>query len=118
MAQVIGGSKTPVCGGADLLELVEVHRVGQLKRYKGGTLLFWQDDPVECLFLVKTGKAKTFSLSPAGKAPWVEQFDDGSYIIRPRYRVEQGGRHDDSYVHAYRTMPLWSFAQELGLVAT
>jgi len=67
MAQVIGGSKTPACSGADLLELVEVHRVGQLKRYSSGTLLFWQGDPVECLFLVKTGKAKTFSLSPAGK---------------------------------------------------
>ena len=53
---------------------------------------------------------------PAGKAPWIEQFDDGSYMIRPQYRVDSGGQHDDEYVHAYRTIPLWSFAKDLGLV--
>ncbi len=53
---------------------------------------------------------------PNGKAPWIERFDDGTYMIRTMYRVENGGRHDREYVHTYRTVPLWSFAIDLGLV--
>ena len=53
---------------------------------------------------------------PAGKAPWFERFDDGSCIIRTGYLRDSGGRHDDMYVHAYRTGALWSFACDLGLV--
>ena len=53
---------------------------------------------------------------PAGKAPWFDRFDDGSCMIRTGYIRETGGRHDDSYVHAYRTASLWSFSRDLGLV--
>lgn len=54
---------------------------------------------------------------PAGKAPWVEQLDDGRYLVRALYRTEKAGAHDDSYLHAYRTRPLWSYVQDMGLVA-
>lgn len=53
---------------------------------------------------------------PNGKAPWFERFDDGSAVVRPGYRREKGGKGDRSYLHAYRTTPLWSFACDLGLV--
>lgn len=53
---------------------------------------------------------------PNGKAPWFERFDDGSYIVRPAYLREQGGLHEDEYVHYYRTGPLLSFARDLGMV--
>ena len=53
---------------------------------------------------------------PGGKSPWFERFDDGSYVIRPGYRRYEGGRRDQEYAHGYRTVPLWSFAQDLGLV--
>jgi hypothetical protein len=53
---------------------------------------------------------------PAGKAPWFDRFDDGSFMIRTGYIRDSGGRHDNSYVHAYRTTSLWSFARDLGLV--
>lgn len=56
------------------------------------------------------------SKPPAGKAPWFDRFDDGSSMIRTGYIRDRGGRHDDSYVHAYRTTSLWSFARDLGLV--
>jgi len=56
------------------------------------------------------------SKPPAGKAPWFDRFDDGSCMIRTGYIRETGGRHNDSYVHAYRTASLWSFARDLGLV--
>jgi len=53
---------------------------------------------------------------PKGKNPWLEQFDDGSAVIRPLYRREKPGRHDDSYVNMYRTAPLQSFLLDLRVV--
>jgi len=54
---------------------------------------------------------------PDGKQPWFERFDDDTLMIRPLYRRDKPGRHDDSYVHAYRTTPLWSFATDLRAVS-
>ncbi len=54
--------------------------------------------------------------SRAGKMPWFDRFDDGTYLIRPGYVREYRPRHDDGYVHAYRTHSLWSFASDLHLV--
>ncbi|MDP1559974.1 MAG: hypothetical protein Q8M16_01085 [Pirellulaceae bacterium] len=53
---------------------------------------------------------------PEGKAPWFDRFDDGSCMIRTGYEREGGARHDDAFVHAYRTKSLWSFARDLRLV--
>jgi hypothetical protein len=53
---------------------------------------------------------------PNGRAPWLDWFDGGAVMVRPGYARESGGRHDNSYVHAYRTTPLHSFAVDLGLV--
>ncbi|WP_404308758.1 hypothetical protein [Neorhodopirellula lusitana] len=53
---------------------------------------------------------------PAGKAPWFDRFDDGSYLIRPGYIREYEPRPASDYVHAYRTHSLWSFARDLKLV--
>ncbi len=53
---------------------------------------------------------------PAGKAPWFDRFDDGSYLIRPGYIRDYKPRPASDYVHAYRTHSLWSFARDLNLV--
>lgn len=53
---------------------------------------------------------------PNGKAPWLERFDDGTYLIRPAYLRDKPGLHKDEYVHYYRTGPLLSFSRDLGLV--
>ena len=50
---------------------------------------------------------------PNGKAPWIEISTSGSYLVRTAYRRDTGGTHDDGYVHAYRTSPLWSFLLDL-----
>ena len=55
------------------------------------------------------------SKPPDGKNAWFERFDDGSFIIRPLYRSDEGGTHDTRYVHAYRSGSLASFAQDLQL---
>lgn len=53
---------------------------------------------------------------PNGKAPWFWRYDDGTLSVRAAYRREEGGRHDDEYVHTYRTNPLKSFCRDLGLI--
>jgi hypothetical protein len=53
---------------------------------------------------------------PQGKNPWFERFDGGGYVIRPLYRRDLPGRHDDRYLHAYRTGTLLSFAHDLHLI--
>ena len=53
---------------------------------------------------------------PNGKSTWFERFDDGGVIIRPEYRTDKAGTHDDGYVHLFRTPSLWQFANDLKLV--
>lgn len=55
---------------------------------------------------------------PVGKSPWFERFDDGGAIIRPLYRRDLPGRRDESYLHAYRTGSLYTFARDLHLLPT
>jgi hypothetical protein len=53
---------------------------------------------------------------PNGKNPWFERFDDGGLFIRPLYRRSKKGRHDGSYVNAYRTHSLRSFLSDLNML--
>jgi hypothetical protein len=57
------------------------------------------------------------SKPPAGKAAWFDRFDDGTYLIRTAYLMKEAPSSDDaSYVHAYRTQSLWSFARDLRML--
>lgn len=56
------------------------------------------------------------SKPPAGKAPWVDRFDDGRFLIRSGYVRDKFGGPSAEYAHAYRTASLWSFACDLRLV--
>ena len=53
---------------------------------------------------------------PEGKQPWVEFFDDHTFRCRPLYLREKPPRNDGSYVHLFRTNPLWSFASDLRML--
>lgn len=53
---------------------------------------------------------------PRGKAPWVECFDDGRYMVRAQYRRVAAPEDAAGYVNAYRAGPLWRFAWDLGWV--
>jgi hypothetical protein len=53
---------------------------------------------------------------PNGKAPWVETLSDGGFLLRVNYRLDQFPDLITRYVHQYRTNPLWSFANDLGMV--
>lgn len=54
--------------------------------------------------------------APGGKRPWIDTFSDGRVAIRPGYTVDAFEPSPDQYVHAYRTVPIWSFACALGIV--
>ena len=55
---------------------------------------------------------------PNGRAPWLDWFANGKVMVRAGYVREEGGRHTADYVHAYRTMPLYSFAMDLGMLSS
>jgi hypothetical protein len=50
---------------------------------------------------------------PFGKAPWIEPFEDGSYMIRPLYRQDDPKEKTDEYVNRYRIYSLISFLNDL-----
>jgi hypothetical protein len=56
------------------------------------------------------------SKPPAGKSPWVDVFDDGTLMVRSGYMRDSFPGPSDEYVHAFRTVSLWSFAKDLRLV--
>jgi hypothetical protein len=50
---------------------------------------------------------------PAGKAPWVIRYEDGRYVVRPQYRLDEFVPSNGKYVFFYRTGPLSDFADDL-----
>ena len=54
---------------------------------------------------------------PNGKRAWFDTFGDGRVAIRPAYTVADFVPQPDTFVQAYRTKPIWSFASDLGRVA-
>jgi hypothetical protein len=53
---------------------------------------------------------------PNGKRSWFDVFSNGRLAIRPGYRIENFEPQPTEFVHAYRTQPLWRFAEDLGQV--
>ncbi len=102
--------------------------VGETVRFQEAFLEFGDSLPPESWVntLMEHHKRVQKGKPPAGKAPWVERFDDGAYMIRPAYRNQytfdqENGLDEEldeevKYVHRYRTKSLWSFALDLGLV--
>ena len=96
----------------------QIEPYGQLGRYLLNFNVFsektsaveWTNQLLEHHIKVQRNKP------PNGKNPWFDRYDDGSVAIHAGYRRDEGGRHDDSYVHMYRTNSLWSFAQDLEMI--
>ncbi|MFZ5565224.1 MAG: hypothetical protein ACOZBW_14370, partial [Thermodesulfobacteriota bacterium] len=83
----------------------QIEPYGQLERYlvnfnafsEKTSAIEWTNQLLEHHIKVQRNKP------PNGKNPWFDRYDDGSVVIHVSYRREEGGRHDDSYVHMYRT---------------
>lgn len=55
---------------------------------------------------------------PSGKRPWFDTFGDGRVAIRPGYTLADFSVQPETFVQAYRTNPIWSFACDLGRVTS
>jgi len=53
--------------GSDLLAWVEYGHIGEVQTFRRGRMLFWQGDPVEHIYLVKSGAVKVNTISQDGK---------------------------------------------------
>ena len=53
---------------------------------------------------------------PNGKNPWFLYDESGQFRLRPGYYTEEGGKHNEEYVHAYRSRSIWGFLSDLGVV--
>lgn len=51
-----------------ILEQVTASHNARLKQYRKGEVLYWQGDPAEFVFVLKTGKVKLFPMSAKGQA--------------------------------------------------
>ena len=52
---------------SNIIQLLEPHGIGQVQTYPLGSVLYWQGDPVDYVFLVKRGAIKISSLSRDGE---------------------------------------------------
>lgn len=53
--------------GLTLLKMLEEEHIGQIRKIQRGRMLYWQGDPVECIYAIRSGAVKAFSTSPDGK---------------------------------------------------
>ena len=58
-----------------LLKEVAAHM--QLREYQRGDVLFWEDDPCDGLYILQTGSAKIYRLSPQGRQYIVRILQEG-----------------------------------------
>lgn len=52
---------------ADLLQLVQALHAGRRVHFAKGSILHWQGDPVEAIWIVESGAVKVFATSPEGR---------------------------------------------------
>lgn len=53
---------------------------------------------------------------PGGKRPWIDLMGNGRMAVRRQFEVTDFAARSGEYVHAYRTVPIWQFATDLGRV--
>jgi len=86
-----------------------VHSFDDIDARNGGK--YWAEQLINHHLRIQKNKP------PLGKNPWFDRFDDNTFYIRPMYcRDRQPDPNNNSYVHYYRTRPLWDFLKDLGKV--
>jgi methanogenic corrinoid protein MtbC1 len=53
--------------GLAILKVLEEERIGKIRKVQRGRMLYWQGDPVESIFAIRSGAMKAFSTSLDGK---------------------------------------------------
>ena len=97
MAEVVGIEEELRRVGSDILRLVASHHIGRLKQYKQGSVLYWQGDPVEHIFVVKEGAVKVSSVSRDGRIYTYDILGAGRLVGATTYLL---GRDHESMAEA------------------
>jgi 5-methyltetrahydrofolate--homocysteine methyltransferase len=66
-AGMAGGLEQPHPVESDILQLLEAHGIGELRTCRMGTVLYWQGDPVDHIFVIRSGAVKVSSISRDGR---------------------------------------------------
>jgi 5-methyltetrahydrofolate--homocysteine methyltransferase len=66
-AGMADGLEQPHPVESDILRLLEAHGIGELKTYRMGSVLYWQGDPVDHVFVIESGAVKVSSISRDGR---------------------------------------------------
>ncbi len=75
----------------DGLEFIKTFRIGTLKQFRTGSVLFRQGEPASRAFIVKKGAIKVFSLSEGGKIHTYNIFGAGHLVGHDACLM--GGQH-------------------------
>ena len=76
----------------DILQLIQAHGIGQMRTYRLGSVLYWQGDPVDHIFVVKRGVIKVSTLSRDGKVHTYSIMGPGRLLGANAYLL--GSEHD------------------------
>jgi len=68
MKELVSNGDPPSRLTSNILEIVEQRCPARLRQYQRGQFLYMQGDPADCVFVLKTGAVKVFSISPEGKS--------------------------------------------------
>jgi hypothetical protein len=124
-----------ICPTEQLLELEEIHSAykiipGLIKEINRKLVLFNEEfnffntyQVLDCNCDIKQWLDLLIGLHrdiqknkpPNGKAPWFDTIGKDQFIIRPEYKYREIQKVGD-YVHAYRTIRLWGFLVDLGVI--
>ena len=77
----------------ELLNHALKRNLGQTQHYKKGSMLYWIGDPVEYIFIIKSGAVKIFTISVEGKAQAYAILGTGSLIGATAHLL--GKAHDN-----------------------
>jgi methylmalonyl-CoA mutase cobalamin-binding domain/chain len=77
---------------SDILHLLKAHGLGQLRSYRMGSVLYWQGDPVDQVFVIKRGAIKVSTLSRDGEVHTYAIVGPGRLLGANAYLL--GGAHE------------------------
>jgi methylmalonyl-CoA mutase cobalamin-binding domain/chain len=77
---------------SDVLQLLEPHGIGRMRTYRMGSVLYWQGDPVEQIFVIKRGAIKVSTLSRNGEVHTYGIVGPGRLLGANAYLL--GSEHD------------------------
>ena len=88
----LGNSNVNIIKDSAIIQLSLEKWPGRVNRYERGTVLYWQGDPVELIYVVLSGAVRNSSISPDGKVYTYGIYGTGRLIGAKSYLLS--GEHE------------------------